>query len=191
MPNAYESDIDPLGDWLDGVIAEIGWDMPAGPEGSTSGAAATLGETAIEVITDGIQARSLASRGADALGSDDAEWPENHPRYRDRKERLYGQQNPNFRTTQMLSRESIRGESAIGHDEVSWQYGTGLPSPDGKTKHDRTVTDRQKAHYAETGQSEHDIRRPFFAVAEQDADDVLICVESAVAALFERKATEP
>lgn len=186
-----DDNLDSVSGWLDGVIDEIGWDMPAGAEGATHGASQTLGEAAIETIIDGIQARALAKCGADPLGGDEEEWLDNESEYRRKKQRLYGEHNPNYRTTQMLSRESLKGEPTIGHEHVEWPYGTGNPSPDGRTKHDRTITDVQKAHYAEMGQSEHDIRRPFFAVTEKDADDVLIVVEDAIVQHIQRKATEP
>lgn len=179
---AYDSNIGDVGAWLDEAIEEIGWDMAAAHgEG-------TLGHEVIDTVIDGIQARSLVKRGADADGSVD-KWDDNRPEYRRKKERLYGEHNPNFRTNQMLSRDSLRGDPVIGHEETTWPYGTGQPSPDDRTKHDRTVTDVQKAHYAETGQSEHRIRRPFFAVTDEDADDALIAVEDAVAAHFQRKAS--
>lgn len=186
-----DSDIDDLGDWLDGVIAEIGWDMPAGPEGSTHGSNSNLGEAAIDTVIDHIQADALAKRGADAAGSDAEEWIDNERVYRRRKEGLYGEHNPNFRTNQMLSRESLKGSPEIGHEAVDWPYGTGTPSPDGKTKHDRTITDIEKARYAERGQSEHDVRRPFFAVSDAAADNVVVVVESAIEAHLQRKGQNP
>jgi len=178
---AYDDNLDAVSAWIEETIDEIGWDMDS-PQGQ-----GTLADAVIDTVIDGIQARSLVKRGADSLGSEE-EWPDNHPEYRKRKERLYGEHNPNFRTTQMLSRESLKGQPEVGHDETLWPYGTGQPSPDGRTKHDRAVTDVQKAHYAETGQSEHQIRRPFFAVTEEDADDALRVVEDAVAEHFQRKA---
>lgn len=179
---SYTSNIDRVGDWLDEVFEEIGWDLPA------AHGHGTLGEETIDTCIDGIQARSLVKRGADALGSEE-EWLDNHPEYGRKKERLYGEHNPNFRTTQMLSRESLKGTPVVGHEETLWPYGTGRPSAGGKTGHDRTITDVEKAEYAETkGQSEHGIRRPFFAVTEEDADDALIVVEDAVVAHLQRKA---
>jgi len=167
--------------WIEEAIEGIGWDM-ASPQGE-----GTLADAVIDTVIDGIQARSLVKRGADALGGE-GEWKDNEPLYRKRKQAAYGEHNPNFRTTQMLSRESLKGDPAIGHDETTWPYGTGRPAADGKTKHDRTITDVEKARYAEQGQSEHRIRRPFFAVTEEDADDALLVVEDAVAQHFERKA---
>lgn len=183
MP-AYESNIDDVAGWIDEAFEEIGWGMPASHGGGT------LGAEVIDTVIDGIQARSLVKRGADSLGGEE-EWLDNHPEYRKKKERTYGEHNPNFRTTQMLSRDSLRGDPVIGHEETTWPYGTGRPSADGRTKHDRTITDVEKARYAEEGQSEHRIRRPFFAVTEEDADDALIVVEDAVAAHFQRKAQNP
>lgn len=185
---SYDSDIGDLSDWLDEAIDEIGWDMPAGAEGATHGRAQTLGEASVETVIDGIQARALVRRGADALGPDEEDWPPNTPSYRRDKERRYGEHNPNFRTNQMLSRESLRGKPQVGHEAVEWKYGTDLAAENARTKHDRSITDVEKARLAESGQSKHQIRRPFFAVSEQDADEVLIVVEDAIAQHFVRKA---
>lgn len=185
----YESNIDSVGAWINGVFDEIGWDMPAGAEGKTSGSDATLGGAVIDTVIDGIQARALTRHGADALGGDETEWLENAPDYRKKKAKTYGETNPNFRTAQMLSRESLKGNPQVGHDTTTWPYGTGTAASNARTKHDRQITDVQKMHFAEEGQSEHQVRRPAFAMSEQDCDDALIVVESAVVAHIQRKAS--
>ena len=186
----YDSNIGDVGSWLDGVIDEIGWDMPAGPEGNTHGSGSNLAEAVIDTCIDGIQARALARSGADANGADEADWPENAEAYRRDKRRRYGESNPNFRTTQMLSRESLKGTPQVGREDATWRYGTGRAASNARTRHDRQITDVRKAELAHEGQSEHRIMRPFFAVAERDADDALIVVESAVVAHIQRKASE-
>jgi len=174
----YDSNIDSISRWLDECIDEIGWDLPAGP-------ASTIGEAAMDVIVDGIQARARVQQG------DDVEWPDNSPTYADEKFETYGATEVNVRTGQMLSRESLKGQATIDKETVEWGYGTGTVSVKAKTKQDREVTDIEKAYFAHHGQSRKRIERPFFSLDDVDADNVVLVVESGIAEHFERKASTP
>lgn len=170
--------VDEFEAWLDAALEEFGWDVPAADGGGT------LASAVVDVIVDGQQARARVQRGSDGG------WDDNTDAYRDEKEGLYGQSPPNFRTRQMLSRESLRGTIEAGRDVAEWTYGTGEAPGSGRTKRDRTTTDTDKAYYAHIGQSPKKVERPFFAVTEEDADDALPAVEDAIAAHLERKARE-
>jgi hypothetical protein len=74
-----------------------------------------------------------------------------------------GANTPNIVTGEMLLAEHIAGEVTPAAGEVAIRYGTGSADA-------RGTTDRDRAYYAETGQSARKIVRSFFGVTDSDAD---------------------
>jgi hypothetical protein len=133
-----------------------------------------LGEVIVEETAHGISERSRDTRSAPSSGR----WDENAPKYRKRKVRRYGVGEPNTRTGQMLSALSVKGEYTIADREITIVYGINKPPANGFDE-DKKRTDREKAHFAHTGQSEKKILRPFFELDEEHCDATLKrCEES-------------
>ena len=158
MPPSYDSNVDDVFAWLtrcvDGFsLAESG-----------------RGNSIAETIAQGIEERSdQRQQGADEP------WPENSDNppgkgYRSRKRRKYKTDKTNYRTKQMLSRESLLGEVVVNKDSVTINYGTGKPPTAGAEGYiensDKQITDIEKAFYA------HQLDRPFFELDEQLIDKV-------------------
>jgi hypothetical protein len=106
------------------------------------------GQAIAEAVAEGIARRSYDVQGSPS----DPDWPENKPPYKKRKERLYGTGKTNYRTGQMLSRESILGKVTIDPKTVEIHYGTGKPPTDGMNGYieeaDKQITDIEKAFIA-------------------------------------------
>lgn len=140
-----------------------------------AGADRSMGRDLCRTIAGQIQIRAATeSRGAGSR------WKENTEKTKKGKEKYGWPENdgkPNFRTGQMLSLESLLGNPEVSEHEVTMTYGTGSPpvsgySPSGHiSKHDRDVTDVQKAGWA----VEHD--RPFYEIDDLIVDAVVEEVE--------------
>jgi hypothetical protein len=107
-----------------------------------------LGELLADGIVEGIAERS-ADRQCDGLGNP---WPKNKEPYRSRKKKKYGEELTNYRTGQMLSIVSLKGDTRIEKNEVTIGYGTAKP-PDGSStgylsEADKSITDIEKAYFA-------------------------------------------
>lgn len=105
-----------------------------------------LGEECVGLIIE-----SIADDASQAKGADGQTFPDNSEPYRADKDRVYGWDNPGYRTGQTLSLASLKGTPEISDDQVSMTYGTGEPpsrsySPTGHiSDQDKEVTDREKA----------------------------------------------
>lgn len=155
------SNIDEVSLWLDGILDSIKFDMPGRDQ--------SLGRDLAGVVAEGIADRSVP----DAVGPDGEEWPENHEPYKSWKAKKYDAFQPNILTGQMLSLESLLGETTIGPDEVEMKYGTGKAASrarNGAAPPKDGATDREKAVFAE----EHD--RPFYGLDGTIADT---CIDEA------------
>jgi hypothetical protein len=122
----------------------------------------SLGRDLAASAAMGISDRSIATQ-ADAQGQP---WRENEDKYRKMKERKHGVYNVGVLTGQMLSLESMKGETTVEPDEVLMVYGTGEPptrfSTYGELRDDEP-DDRQKAAwFADSG-------REFFELNDDDA----------------------
>jgi hypothetical protein len=143
----------------------------------------------------GLAAQRIYDRAITTKGGVSGPWPENEPVYAAAKEKRYDTdpQDPNVRTGQMLSQQSIEGRSTVEPKQVTMVYGTNtLPNGlrDGgalplKTRGPNKgqpiddKTDVEKAYFAHTGQSMHKIKRPFYEVNESDAEAVVeLCQEN-------------
>lgn len=135
ISGAYEHNADEIGRWIQKSVNEFtfqkglsGWHM-------------------VEAVADGIQERS-----ADKQMAAVQVWYANEPEYRAWKKAHYGTDKTNYRTGQMLSRESLLGVVKIDTNSIEIQYGTGkspTTSDNGyMDKSDRQVTDIEKAYWA-------------------------------------------
>jgi hypothetical protein len=127
----------------------------------------------------------ILGRCALGTGPDDTPWPPNAPGYSGEKLEDYGWAEPNRRTGQMLSQQSLYGRTTIEPDQVTLRYGTGqAPSgsaaPSGHlSDQDRETPDTLKASLAHSGQSKKRVQRPFYAAAQEDAENVsAVCQEN-------------
>ncbi len=125
--------------------------------------------------------QGIYDRASDRRAGIGEPWDANEPKYAKWKEKYYGGvANPNVRTGQMLSHQSIMGRTKIEADQVTMIYGLGEPPvrayfgtpTDKQLAQDKKVTDVQKAYFAHTGQSKHKIKRPFYEVNDEDSRQV-------------------
>lgn len=128
---------------------------------------------------------------AESRGPDPGRWEPNARRYRERKARHYGwPDNPNYRTGQMLSHESLLGEPAVDPDRVLMHYGTneaprGNKSPvDNRTPSERAAdaraTDVDKAEWTTQGGKGRPAR-PFYQIDDAIRDRVIEVAGEALA----------
>ena len=126
----------------------------------------SLGRDLAGVVAMGIRDRSVPGRKA----PDGSTWDDNEPRYAAKKRAKYDADQPNVRTGQMLSLESLKGRTAISADDVTMEYGTDTPAASALngttlTKGDTAVTDVEKAGYCSE-------RRPFYGLDDTIGDAV-------------------
>jgi hypothetical protein len=120
---------------------------------SAAGGGATVGDRLSREL-----AARIHDRGAEGFGTDGA-WKRNADSTVDRK----GFDAPNIVTGEMLDPRHIAGEVDNQADAMEMTYGTG--DVDG-----RGTSDRDRAHFAETGQSRQKIVRSFFGLVDGDMD---------------------
>ena len=158
-----------LADWVDEI------------DFTRKGKEESLGRDCADLIVEEIQTAGLTEHsGADEY------WLANEPRYAAWKARKYGlglDNAPNVRTGQMLSQNSLYGQTTIGPKEVLLRYGTGDPpdrsyTPNGYLSDaDKKVTDIQKAEWAHTAHM-----RPFYAISDVASQAVVAECEDFVIA---------
>ncbi len=124
-------------------------------DGPSAAGVGTVGDRIAGEIAGAIHARGLLGEGTDGA------WQDNAPRTVKAK----GFNKPNIETGQMLAVDHIAGEVLSTPTEAEIIYGTGETD-------DRGVSDRDRAYYAETGQSHKQIIRSFFGVIPSDCDRV-------------------
>src|SRR5262249_31679475 len=99
-------------------------------------------------------------------------WPDNAPGYAQWKAKKYGVfDQPNIRTGQMLSQQSLIGRTQVEADQITMVYGTGMAanrSATGQGFDSRRddATDVEKARFAHEGQSRRKVQRPFYELDE-------------------------
>lgn len=147
----YESNLDEIA--VGTRPSALRLDAPARAPGPGGGA--TVGDRIARELAHRIHDRGIRFEGTDGR------WPDNAESTARRK----GFNAPNYRTGAMLSAEHIAGVVTPTPADVSIQYGTGEAD-------DRGTTDRDRAYYAETGQSAKKIVRSFFGVIDSDADAI-------------------
>lgn len=160
-------DIHRVADWLEQFIQGFDFKRPGRDQ--------SLGRDVAMKVVENIHERVDEHEGPDGKA-----WDANAPDYAKWKEKKYGLvDEPNIRTGQMTSQQSLYGKTEIGQYEITMKYGTGeAPSrsaaPTGYlSKQDAETTDIEKAVFAHTGQSEHKILRPFYGVNEKDRKDIV------------------
>lgn len=160
---AVESNKDDLMRDLRDLIDSFGFDATI--EGKN------LGQDCAGIVADGIAARSI-----DDESGPDGQWKPNAPEYAKWKARKYGVGKPNIRTGQMLSHQSLIGQTVITTASVEMNYGTGQPPTSSATgqgydqKRDGEITDIEKAFFCST-------TRPFYLLDDIIADRVLFRVD--------------
>jgi hypothetical protein len=156
---AYEDNLDEILDAIDELVDTFDFTLP--------GQDRSIGRDAAHSVGLGIQIRSTHEQ-IDANG---AQFEPNERKYAEWKARSdrYDAHQPNVRTGQMLSLESLLGEVTVGKDLVEITYGKDKPAEKSMTgymtKSDRETTDRDKAAYA------HE-ERPFWGLDKRIANGV-------------------
>lgn len=157
------SNIDDVERWLDEMIDSINFTLPGKDQ--------SIGRDLAGVVAEGIADRSVP----DARDPDGASWAPNEEPYKSWKRKKYDADQPGILTGQMLSLESLKGETDVAPDQVTMKYGTGKPAERARNgaarpKAANPATDREKARYFT------DSGRPFYAL---DAEIAAKCVEEA------------
>jgi hypothetical protein len=151
------SNIDEIDDYLRSILDQVDFTRPGKDQ--------SLGRDIAGIVAEEINVRTAGN----AQDIDGSPLKENEPRYAARKLAKYGTDQPLIRTGQMLSMESLLGETTISKREIEMRYGTGQAPSSGGTGYlsagDRKVTDREKAEY----NSED---RPFYGLDERIANEV-------------------
>lgn len=147
MGYGYESNIDDLAATTRPGVVHL--------DGMSTAGVGTIGDRIAGEIAGAIHARGLLGEGTDGA------WQDNAPSTVKAK----GFNKPNIETGEMLAPDHIAGQVLSSPAEVDITYGTGVTD-------DRGVSDRDRAYYAETGQSHKKIIRSFFGLIPSDCDRV-------------------
>jgi hypothetical protein len=162
--------------WLDKFVDRFDMQRQIGPR--------SLGRDIAHKAVELIQDRSLQERtGHGTAWPPNSETPSKYQPegYKGWKEKHYGTGDPNSRTGQMLSKESLYGRTKVEAKQVTMVYGTdtpptratfGTPTPN-QLARDQKVTDTFKAYLAHTGQSKKKIVRPFYQLIDSDGPEVM------------------
>lgn len=136
----------------------------------------TLGHDCAGIVADRIAARSIdRESGADGAWDPNSDHPPGKG-YRSWKARRYGVDKPNIRTGQMLSVESLLGQTTVTTHEVQMLYGTGRAPTGSATgqgfdpETDGAITDIEKAFFCSQS-------RPFYQLDDEISDAVFARVE--------------
>ena len=131
-------------------------------------------ELATHVVAQGIADRSMRSEAPDG-----SMWMANAPLYRAWKKSHYGFDQPNVRTGQMLSLESLVGDTTVGPELVEMRYGTGRPPVAAATlgaemtQGDKDITDIEKAFFCSA-------ERPFYGLDDEISEEARIHAQAAL-----------
>lgn len=147
--------------WLDRVVDSFDFARP-GVEGS-------LGRDLAVAAAEGMVERSIVDQ-TERTGSP---FLANEPIYARWKAAKYDAHQPNVRTGQMLSLQSMLGDVDISPEDVALRYGTGQPpasafSGVALSESDRSITDIEKAFFASED-------RPFYGL-DDSIDETLQAV---------------
>lgn len=143
----------------------------------------SLGKRMAEKTAEAIQVRSISfQKGADV------QWDPNKEPYKSDKAKKYNVFDlAGVRTGQMLSQESLRGDTTVHPTEVEMVYGTDQAPTRSSTGHitaqDMKVTDRQKAKWFTEGGKDQP-ERPFYELDQDIADQVFAVVDEALDKIF-------
>jgi hypothetical protein len=145
-------------------IERIMMELVAGFNFTVKGKDSSLGKDLAGLAAEGIVDRSVP----DAIAPDGSAWPANEERYAKRKAGKYDAHQPGQRTGQMLSKESVMGETVVGADVVEMRYGTATPPTSAAngtelTQEDMDITDIEKAFFFSK-------ERPFYGLDQNIAD---------------------
>jgi hypothetical protein len=177
---AETSNIDRVVAWLRGFVDSFDFSRPGKDQ--------SLGRDVANVIVRGPQlddTGGILGRCTDGVGPEGTPWPANADSTVAQKQRLYGHEEVNRRTGQMLSQASLLGRTEVAGEIVTLRYGTGS-APSGSaaptgyiSEQDKAVTDMQKAQWAHTWQSRRGVLRPFYGMGQGDTEAVVaVCQEN-------------
>jgi hypothetical protein len=135
-----------------------------------------LGKIIADEIADGIMQRSSETQSSPSEGH----WPPNEARYARAKMKYYGTDKTNYRTGQMVSKESLLGEVDVVARLVRIMYGADRPPVktsinDWVPLIDQHATDTDKSFYA------HEQGRGFFELDDEICNTVYTAVNAALA----------
>lgn len=160
MSTGSNSNIDAVAADIEAIVASYDFTLPGDDQ--------SLGRDLAGVVATGIADRS--AQGKAPNGSD---WAENREPYKSRKAKRYSALLPNELTGQMLSLESLKGQTTIAADAVEMKYGTGEAATRARTgpadARDCVATDQQKAEWTTEGASGPP--RPFYELDNAIADE--------------------
>ena len=142
----------------------------------------SLGHDMAVVVATGIQERSIPEMKA----PDGDTWDPNEPKYAARKRAKYDADQPNVRTGQMLSLESLLGDVSVAPETVTMRYGTGDPPTSAAngatlTEGDKSITDIEKAYFGSK-------TRPFYALDSTIEGEAVKVAKAALADHLREKA---
>lgn len=168
-----KSNVDEVNAWLLDVVDSFGFELALENE--------TLGEDCAHIIAEEIAVRGGDSRGAEGY------WLSNTEPYRTRKRAKYGVDKPNIRTGQMLSIESLLGQTTVTNDSVIMLYGTGqapvrsYASNYFNANSDGAITDIEKAYFCSVAHA-----RPFYELDDDIANKVFEHIEATLSEYLAR-----
>jgi hypothetical protein len=172
--------------WLEGFVHSFNFELP--------GRDMNMGRDIAHIVAGRIQERSSRTSG----GANGQRWKPISDKasirgvvaggvvvggesYKERKRKAYGWMEadgrPGYRTAQMLSQESLFGDTRVEPYLIEMRYGLNVPPQDCKSPHDNrrpsekkadeSVTDRQKGEWFTAG------GRTFYELDDQIRDAVL------------------
>lgn len=139
--DTFDSNAEEVDAWLEQAIDSFDFTRP-GAEGS-------LGRDLAVAAAEGMIERGTVDHKAPDGGA----WAPNEPTYAKYKSKRYSAEQPNVRTGQMLSLQSMLGDVRVGPELVTIAYGTGQPPASSfngaeLTEGDKAITDVEKAYFA-------------------------------------------
>jgi hypothetical protein len=148
-----QSNLGEIDAWMKQLVDSFNFQRPGKDQ--------SLGRDIAGAIANGIRDRSVP----DAMGPDGDKWDDNEESYAAEKRQKYDADQPNVRTGQMLSLQSLMGRTTVEPELVEMRYGVDEPPSSAfngteLTEGDKAVTDIQKAEWCS-------VTRPFYALDEE------------------------
>ena len=130
--NVHQSNIDEVGAWIREIVGTFDFLVDVG--------SGILAEDVRDLIAEMIRKRSINfKQGADVY------WVDNERKYKEWKEKTYGVSNVGELTGQMLSLDSLKGNSIVTPDSITMYYGIGQPADRFKNAPIGLATKKRKA----------------------------------------------
>jgi hypothetical protein len=153
-----DSNVDAVASDIEAFLAGFNFTRPGKDQ--------SLGRDLAVVAATGMIDQAVAQQS----DPDGTPYPENEPKYRAWKKKKYSVDQPNVRTGQMLSEQSMLGGTVVGPEQVEMKYGTGNAPTSAATgaalsKQDEQITDVEKAFFCSK-------TRPFYALDVTTIDEM-------------------